>query len=116
MSSTVKFSDAETFAFIELYKKNSCLWDISSNYYKNSLLRKNAYTLIGKEMCLDVAKVKTKINTLRSTYTSELKKVEQSIKSGQIYSPKLVWFKAMSFINENIIPRGKTVNDLLIVS
>lgn len=47
-----------------------------------------------------IAEVKAKINTLRSTYAQELKKVRESNCSGagtlEIYTPSLNWFKEMA--------------------
>lgn len=65
--------------FIEEYLQHKCLWDVYYNLYKNKEARKciSAYNSIVRVMNISnfaIAKVKTKIKNLPSTYSQKLKK------------------------------------------
>ncbi|KAK9891125.1 hypothetical protein WA026_013444 [Henosepilachna vigintioctopunctata] len=73
--------------FIEIYKSNPCLWDKKDPQYHNSNIREAAYTcLLEKFKEYDgnatKATVKSKINSLRSTFQKEFKEVKDSERSG----------------------------------
>lgn len=111
----VAFSDEKLFTLIELYRQNECLWDIKSPYYKNTIKRKAAFTIIGEKLDLDEETIKKKIASLRATYILEKKKITDSQRTGtgtdDVYFPTIPWFEHMQFLNDVIIPR-KTVSTL----
>ncbi|KAF6205330.1 hypothetical protein GE061_019500 [Apolygus lucorum] len=55
---------------------------------------------------------KKKINSLRSTYLQEKKKVEESKRAndGEIYEPSLYWYHELEFLQDVIIPRKTQPN------
>ncbi|KAL4709229.1 hypothetical protein ACJJTC_010529 [Scirpophaga incertulas] len=91
-----------TIKFIQLYKLHPCLWDFSSKDYKNKQKRDAAYITIIEEMNISgfsVTDVKNKINNLRSTYSQEIKKIQDSKKSGagldNVYISNIKWLNEM---------------------
>lgn len=60
---------------------------------------------------MTVEEVKKKIKSLRSTYTLEKKKVEQSILTGSdpddMYIPTLHWYGEMTFLDDHITQRKR---------
>ena len=82
--------------FIELYRSEPCLWQVKSEEYHDRTKKDVAYSKLVKkleELEPDATKksVLMKINSLRSAYRKEKKKVEASKKSGastdSIYKP-----------------------------
>ena len=76
--------------FIQLYREFPAVWKIKSDDYKNRKLKSECYQkLIEKIREIDPnatrATVTKKINSLRSNYRRELKKVMSSTKSGAGY-------------------------------
>lgn len=105
-----KWSSGRTIKFLELYEANPCLWDFTSNLYKNREAREKAYSNIAKSIEIDgfdIQAVKAKIRSLRNAYTLELAKIEKSKKSGSssngIYKPKLSWFSVADRILHNVV-------------
>ena len=73
--------------FIELYRSEPCLWQVKSEEYHDRTKKDVAYSKLVKkleELEPDATKksVLMKINSLRSAYHKEKKKVEASKKSG----------------------------------
>lgn len=106
--------------FIEIYKLHPCLWDKTDPHYHNSNIREAAYTLLLEKYReyddkATKATVKSKINSLRSTYKKEYKKVKDSEKSGagneEIYKPSLWYYDLLSFINDQQ-PTRTSVNTM----
>lgn len=110
----IAFSDEKIFQLIELYRERECLWDIKSPEYKNNAKRKTAFTYISEKMELPEDIVKKKINSIRSTYLLEKKKIFDSRRTGtgtdNLYIPSVPWFEQMMFLNDVIIPRKTTSN------
>jgi len=83
--------------FINFYCSLPAIWRVKSDIYKNRVLKQEGFQkLIEKLKKIDpIANVSTgkKINTLRSNYRRELKKVTESEKSGagtkDIYVPSV---------------------------
>lgn len=95
--------------FIEEYRALPALWNTKSAYYKNKSLKTKAYDkllttykLLKPEATLD--EMKRKISNLRTSYKRELKKVEDSTRSGagadEIYVSNLWYFDALSFLKD----------------
>lgn len=101
----MKWSEDETFQFVNLYKEYECLWNKCSIQYRNKNLRKAAEAelveKVGKEG-FGIAELKQKIKNLRCTYNQECTKIKKAKKSGagaaDVYVPSLKWFKMMEGI------------------
>lgn len=98
--------------FIELYKSFPCLWKIKSDEYKNRNLKTNCYLKLlekMKERIPNATKdtVTKKVNSFRTSYRRELKKVLKSEKSGSgsedIYIPSLWFYGHLSFLRDQDI-------------
>lgn len=99
--------------FIEIYEKNGCLWKLTLPEYTNKNLKSMAY----KELVLfskkyfgeaDTDFVK-KIQNLKTAFKKELKKVNNSKKSGNgaddVYIPKLWYFDLLLFTTDDVLPK-----------
>lgn len=103
-----RWGDEKTLKFVILYRNNECLWNPRIPQYKNNVERNNAYEDLLTNMedpSLTVKIIKTKIKNLRSAYHAELKKVENSKRSGSgaatVYKPSAAWFDEMnSFLGD----------------
>lgn len=111
-----KWKEDHTPLILNLIKDRQCLWNTKIEEYKSKTARERALKEIVDELNIEevtVEDVKLKIKTIRTRYSSELAKVNQSTKSGvgsdDIYVPKLFWFKlADSFLNAVCVPRSST--------
>ncbi|XP_017477060.1 PREDICTED: uncharacterized protein LOC108367033 isoform X2 [Rhagoletis zephyria] len=95
------------------------LWDPSSKSYMNKIKRTAGHEkllLILKKINdnATVGDVRKKINSLRSNYRKELKKIIDSKRSGagteDVYIPKSWTFNALHFLNKNEKPVDLTIN------
>ncbi|XP_053946426.1 uncharacterized protein LOC128863026 [Anastrepha ludens] len=95
--------------FFEVYRSYPEIWKIKSEEYKNKIKKNAAYeTLLEKYKEIDpkatVESLKYKINSIRSCYRRELKKLKQSEKSGagvdDVYVSSLWYFDDLSFLEE----------------
>lgn len=101
-----KWSDMDTFTFLDLYQRHECLWNTKIESYKNHTARTLAIEKIIEEFGkpdFSIYDVKTKIKSIRTAYSRELAKIKQSAMSGtsleELYKPHLIWFeKADSFL------------------
>lgn len=79
-----------TIRLIELYEKETCLWDIMSAEHKNSQTRLDAFNSIAKVLGTNVDTIEKKITNIRSQYFRELGKIKKT-KSGSatesVYKP-----------------------------
>ncbi|XP_063383498.1 uncharacterized protein LOC134669806 [Cydia fagiglandana] len=94
--------------FLDLYRENTCLWDIQSNTYMRRDLRNASYNLllekyreIEPNATLDM--VKKKIDIFRTGYRREVKKINESrvnsTSSGYEYKPTLWYFDKLTFLD-----------------
>ncbi|KAL1140262.1 hypothetical protein AAG570_000194 [Ranatra chinensis] len=117
-------NSAQIIKFLELYRDAECLWNTNSEMYKDRNARDDALTKICYEMNIDgfgIREVAQKIKNIRSAYYQELKKVNNSKKSGasvvDIYRPRVRWFSiADSFLRkkseiDEIIPSLQVQSD-----
>jgi hypothetical protein len=102
-----------TFAFIEAYRSLPELWDTENKHYSNRVQKAAAYdTLIEKLKVLEPdasrESVVKKINNLRSTFRKELKKVNDSKRSGtsadDLYVPSLWYYNELLFLVDQETP------------
>ncbi|GBP12608.1 hypothetical protein EVAR_10266_1 [Eumeta japonica] len=105
--------------FISIYQSELCLWKVKSEIYHNRDQRNAAleklltkYKEVDAEANRDA--VLKKINSLRTAYQKEKKKVEESKRSGAgtdaVYVPKLWYYKELSFINDQNVARASVSN------
>jgi hypothetical protein len=97
-----KWSSENPIAFIQEYKTHEYLWNFQSPQYKNNQMREAAYKQSVYAMDVTgfgIPEVKNKIKTLRSTYAQEMKKIQESKKSGagvdNIYKSNIQWLKEL---------------------
>lgn len=114
--------DQQLHDFISKYKDLKCLWDIRCKDYSLREKKKDAYNellvvykLIKPEASID--DVKKKINTLRSNFRKELKKIHDSKRSGagadDIYQPSSWLFEELAFLAdlEKPVDSISSIND-----
>ena len=91
--------------FIELYKQHPCLWNVKSKEYSNRNIKNQAYEILVRKLkekneSATRDTVTKKINNMRSSLRKEVKKVENSKKSGagadDIYHPSLWYYDQLS--------------------
>ena len=109
MEKSCHWDRRETLLLIELYRQNPCLWNIKANVYKNRNKRVADINKITAELqksglCVIASEVRKKIDSIRSQYRRELRKVEKSKKSGvgadDIYTPTLWCFDNLCFFSD----------------
>lgn len=120
-----RWKDEYTIPFLESYRRHECLWNTLLADYKNQTMRRRAIEsmiedlrpLMSKEdlHLLTEKSLGFKIKSLRSSYHKELKKIEQSEKSGagvlDVYKPRLFWFElADSFLRKSCRPTPSSSN------
>lgn len=93
--------------FIELYKSYPTLWNLKSPEYNDRDCKRDAYVkLVHKlqEIEPDCTKqdVIKKINSLRSAFRREYRKVRRMRACGKVYNPTLWYYDLISFtVNDN---------------
>ena len=97
-------------SFIDIYKSLECLWRVNTKEYNNRVLKDRAYEqLIEFTSQIDSTAnretVTKKINSIRTAFRKELRKVELSKISGSdegdVYVPKLWYFNELLFLIQN---------------
>lgn len=105
--------------FIHLYRDNPCLWKIKSKEYSDKNKKNVAYEQLRiklSEIDPEATKeaVVKKINSLRSCFRKELKKVKDSLKSGNgtddNYTPSLWYYDDLLFLTDQELPRQSVSN------
>lgn len=105
--------------FIDLYREEPCLWQIKSKEYSNRNLKQMAYDkLVTKWQEVDPEATKDivvkKINSIRTCFRKELKKVAASILSGcateDVYCPTLWYYSNLEFLRDLETPRESISN------
>lgn len=100
--------------FIELYKSFPCLWKVKSKEYSDRNAKTQAYDILVEKMntvdeSTNRETVVKKINSLRTTYRKELKKVLESERSGagaeDVYVPHLWYYDLMTSLQDQETPR-----------
>ncbi|XP_053625757.1 uncharacterized protein LOC128683819 [Plodia interpunctella] len=94
---------------INAYRKERCLWDITHKDYNSKCIRQEAIDKLLKilrtmEPCADRPDVQKKINSLRTTYRKERKKVVHSLVYNKVvYEPKLWYYNYLTFLDDDNI-------------
>lgn len=108
-----------TSTLISLYEGRPELYNVKHHFYSNKHARAEAFhhivaSLQTKQKDISVADVKSKLTTLRTHYTHELKKIRQSGRSGagaeDIYKPTVWWFEQTKFLEPYIKCRKSESN------
>lgn len=101
--------------FINTYRENTCLWKVKSKEYMDKNKKDAAYALLLiklKELNPDAETedVKKKINSLRSCFRKEYKKVMDCVRSGmgtdELYQPQLWYFESLMFLKDHEVPKA----------
>ena len=105
--------------FIEIYKSEPCLWKMNSTEYRDRDLKNTAYLkLVNKLKEIEPSSTKksvvTRINSMRSNYRKELKKLKASMRTGsganEVYKPTLWYFNDLNFLDDQETPRNSRSN------
>jgi len=119
MSDLRSFTKDFMIEFIELYKSYPCLWKTKSKDYMNRSKKDAAYeTLLKKlqEVEPNATKktVKSKINSIRGSFRREMKKIEESKRSGagtdELYVTHLWYYDLLLFCKDQEVPRKSVSN------
>lgn len=119
MSDLRNFSKAFMVDFIEIYKSFPCLWKTKSSDYKDRNKKDNAYMVLLKklqEIEPNATKktVTAKINSIRGSFRREMKKIEDSKRSGmgadELYVTHLWYYDLLLFTKDQEIPRKSVTN------
>lgn len=95
--------------FIAVYRDLPDVWKVKSDGYKDRNRKDAAYKILVDKMKeieprADRASVRAKINSFRTAYRREMKKVKESIKSGggtdDVYVPSLWYFDELDFLRD----------------
>lgn len=106
--------------FIELYKSLPCLWKIGSKDYVDRNKKSDAYELLADKLrevdpTADRNTVVRRINSLRSSWRKEMKKVAASKNCEDVYKPRLWYFELFTFLNTQKNPNTfETINKTLV--
>lgn len=103
------WSNNNVLHLISFYRENECLWNIKSELYKRTDIKKKCY----KELCQlfddSEENIKKKFRNLRTAYTTERKKVLLSKKSGSstddVYKSHLFYFNEFLFLDATLVFR-----------
>ncbi|CAL1291377.1 unnamed protein product [Larinioides sclopetarius] len=115
----MRFSDEQTWKFVGLLEEHECLWNNGIAQCRNRQLRDRAVAAIAKNMAIadfTTRDVKLKIKSLRSTYQSEVAKIQRSLRSGtaqeDVYVPTIRWFDLMdSFMKQEESTENRVLVD-----
>lgn len=115
MSGIPKTSQQLLEDFIRAYQNHPCLWRIKSKDYHDKAKKDAAYDVLLQKYKLidsnaDKGAVVRKINSIRTNYRKEKKKVEESRKIGGKYQPKLWYYHLFEFLENHSIVKSSSSN------
>ncbi|XP_014356276.2 uncharacterized protein LOC106709093 [Papilio machaon] len=93
-----RFTEVQMLKLVKIYRDYPCLWNVTSEFYKNRNARESAYKEIWEKLNipgLTIKDIPKKIKNMRSSYYQELKKIVKSrsdVGQDSIYQPKVSWF------------------------
>lgn len=93
---------------VHLYKDLPALWNLKSREYRDRKLKNNSYEILlhkYRQFYPDADKndLKKRLNSLRSNFRKELRKVREYEKSGFTYESSLWYYNDLSFLYEQEI-------------
>ncbi|KAK2578454.1 hypothetical protein KPH14_012018 [Odynerus spinipes] len=100
-------------SFFQVYQSLLELWQVKSDVYKNKSKKNKAWeTLLLEYKEIDpedtVEKLKAKLNSIRTNYRQELKKVNDSVRSGagedDVYVPSIWYISCLDFLKDQEVP------------
>lgn len=101
---------------LQLYRQHPALWKVKSTEYSDRNLKNDAYKVLIEKYkkvnpMADKESVKKKVNSLRTNYRKELKKVHASYRYGtsidDIYVSPLWYFNELNFLQDQIMPADR---------
>lgn len=95
-----RISDKKMLQLIDLYEKEECLWNTNAAEFRKKWKKKEATERIAKALNIKhftYHHVALKLKNIRNTYRQVLKKIANSVNSGEdpIYTPKVYWFSKL---------------------
>ncbi|XP_069360674.1 uncharacterized protein [Maniola hyperantus] len=94
-----RFTETQMYSLAEIYRDYECLWNVTSDLYKDRAARESAYQKILERLNipgLTIRDIPKKIKNLRSSYYQEIKRIQNSMRAGacedSVYKPKVSWF------------------------
>lgn len=103
----VDLSKEETLRFLDLYRKQECLW--KPEYKREKKSRDAAMSAMASQMGtknLTAQGIRTTINSMRAKYAVELKKVMKAEAFYENYKPSAPWFYKMDSFLRDVITDG----------
>lgn len=110
-----RISDEKMLQLIDLYEKEESLWNTTAAEFRNKWRKKEATERIAKALNIKhftYRHVALKLKNIRNTYRQVLKKIANSINSGEdpIYSPKVYWFSKLDgFLRPHVLATSCTI-------
>ncbi|XP_035790111.1 uncharacterized protein LOC118465747 [Anopheles albimanus] len=100
--------------FLELYRDLPALWDVNSKLYTNRLIKADQYRILTNKYQerypnADKEEVTKKINSLRTNFRKELKRIREAKENGtnpDDVVPTLWYFEEISFLANQDTPRA----------
>ena len=113
---SVKRKDQQNLVILNMMRERQCLWNPKLTEYKEKSKRDKALEDIVQELnlsILTVERLKLKIKSIRTRYSTELVMIRKSERSGagtdDICVPKLFWFaEADNFLRTVCVPRSSS--------
>eukprot|EP00794_Sanderia_malayensis_P010569 gene10569-11690_t len=122
MAGRLIWTDQATSTLLEALRSRESLWNSKSERYKNRNVKKKEYAEI-KDMLkdeiplLDLPALKGKIQSLRTTFREEMRKVKKSQGTGSgsadVYLPKWRFFEECMFLEEVIISTRPSMSNVV---
>ena len=106
------WSSSEVERLITLYHDRSCLWDIRSMEYKDRIKKEAAFKEISTEMNTEEVEITRKLHNLRSQFSTEKRKRDQSksgSEGGRIIR-KWEHYESLQFISDAVDSRKSKSN------
>lgn len=94
----MRWSENQTYHFVKQYMRHENLWNSKHEHYKVSNMRIKSYKEIISQfrditgIDMNIAELKLKIKSLRSTYMQEVAKIKRRSGPDRTYRSNLKWF------------------------
>lgn len=106
--------------FLDIYRSQECLWKVKSKDYHDKFKRQEAYNILAeklRQMDPDITRetIARKIDSFRSCFRKEMRKVKLSKASGgPVYKPRLWYFDHLTFLVDQDQPDKPTTEQQLL--